>query len=122
MARYGQTNGTVKLDAFLVSSDRETDAQAIATNEQRFAPNIKNVMSTDSLGDVLGNSVGEFLKFIPGVTVEYDFVDVAGISVRGIGGGMTAITTNGAPPSSGSPPPAAWISAPWRSTTFPASR
>jgi len=55
IARYGQQgDGTVKLDAFIVAQDKETDAQAIATNEQRFAPNIKNVMSTDSLGDVLG--------------------------------------------------------------------
>ena len=97
VARYGGNTETVKLDAFVVSTDRETDAQAIATNEQRFAPNLKNVMSTDSLGDVLGGSVGEFMKFIPGVTVEYDLADVAGVSVRGIGGGMTSITNDGAP-------------------------
>lgn len=98
--RYGQQgDGTVKLDAFVVAQDKETDAQAIATNEQRFAPNIKNVMSTDSLGDVLGGSVGEFMKFLPGVTVESDLADVSGISVRGIGGGMTAITNDGAPAS-----------------------
>jgi len=97
--RYGQDGATVKLDAFVVSMDKETDAQAIATNEQRFAPNIKNVMSTDSLGDVLGGSVGEFIKFLPGVTVENDLADVSGISVRGIGGGMTAITNDGAPAS-----------------------
>ena len=99
VARYGKDAGTVKLDAFVVASDRETDAQAIATNEQRFAPNIKNVMATDSLGDVLGGSVGEFLKFLPGITADYDNIDVAGISVRGIGGGMTAITSDGAPAS-----------------------
>lgn len=97
--RYGTDSSTVKLDAFVVSQDKETDNQAIATNEQRFAPNIKNVMSTDSLGDVLGGSVGEFIKFLPGVTVENDLADVAGISVRGIGGGMTAITNDGAPAS-----------------------
>ncbi len=97
--RYGQDASTVRLDAFVVSMDKETDAQAIATNEQRFAPNIKNVMSTDSLGDVLGGSVGEFIKFLPGVTVENDLADVSGISVRGIGGGMTAITNDGAPAS-----------------------
>src|SRR5688572_2426284 len=50
VTRYGQQgDGTIKLDAFVVAQDKETDAQAIATNEQRFAPNIKNVMSTDSL-------------------------------------------------------------------------
>ena len=97
VARYGSDNEALKLDAFVVSTDRETDAQAIATNEQRFAPNIKNVLSTDSVGDVLGGSVGEFMKFIPGVTVEYDLADVAGVSVRGIGGGMTSITNDGAP-------------------------
>ncbi len=100
VARYGSSDpSTVKLDAFKVASDRETDAQAIATNEQRFAPNIKNVMSTDSLGDVLGGSVGEFIKFLPGVTVENDLADVSGISVRGIGGAMTSITNDGAPAS-----------------------
>jgi iron complex outermembrane receptor protein len=97
--RYGQDQAVVALDAFVISADKETDAQAIATNEQRFAPNIKNVMSTDSLGDTLGSSVGEFLKFIPGLTAEFDNADIAGISVRGIGGGMTSITTDGAPAS-----------------------
>ena len=66
VARYGMKgDATVKLDAFVVAQQRETDAQAIATNEQRFAPNIKNVLSTDSLGDVLGGSAGEFMKFLP---------------------------------------------------------
>ena len=99
VARYGKDAGTITLDAFVVLQDKETDDQAIATNEQRFAPNIKNVMSTDSLGDVLGGSVGEFIKFLPGVTVENDLADVAGISVRGIGGAMTSITNDGAPAS-----------------------
>lgn len=100
VARYGQqADGTIKLDAFVVAQDKETDAQAIATNEQRFAPNIKNVLSTDSLGDVLGGSVGEFMKFLPGVTVESDLADVSGVSIRGIGGGMTSITNDGAPAS-----------------------
>ena len=100
VARYGQQgDATVRLDAFVVAQQRETDAQAIATNEQRFAPNIKNVLSTDALGDVLGGSVGEFMKFLPGVTVESDLADVSGVSIRGIGGGMTAITNDGAPAS-----------------------
>jgi len=100
VARYGKNYEAVRLDAFVVSADKETDAQAIATNEQRFAPNIKNVMATDALGDVLGSSVGEFLKFIPGVTVEPENADIKSVSVRGMGGGMTAITVNGAPGSS----------------------
>ena len=69
----------------------------IANNEQRFAPNIKNVLSTTSFGDVLGSNVGEFLKFIPGLTAEYSEVEIVGISVRGIGGNKTAFTADGAP-------------------------
>jgi TonB-dependent receptor len=99
VARYGKDADAVKLDPFVVTSDRETDAQAIATNEQRFAPNIKNVMATDSLGDVYGSSVGEFLKFMPGVIGEMDDSQVVGVSVRGIGGGMTAVTVDGVPSS-----------------------
>ncbi|MBI5381712.1 MAG: TonB-dependent receptor [Opitutae bacterium] len=99
VARYGTDKNSIVLDVFVVAADRETDAQAIATNEQRFAPNIKNVMSTDSLGDILGGSVGEFMKFLPGLTVENDLADVSGISVRGIGGAMTSITNDGAPAS-----------------------
>ncbi|MCE2863452.1 MAG: TonB-dependent receptor plug domain-containing protein [Opitutaceae bacterium] len=95
--RYGDGNSqVVRMDRFTVGSDRETDARAIATNEQRFAPNLKNVMATDELGDVLGSNVGEFLKFIPGLAMEYSEVEIVGVSVRGIGGSMTAFTSDGA--------------------------
>jgi hypothetical protein len=39
---------TVQLDAFVVAAVKETNASAIAVNEQRFAENIKNVFSTSS--------------------------------------------------------------------------
>lgn len=97
-SRYGSEGDVIKLDSFVVTQDRETNAQALAVNEQRFAANIKNVFATDSLGEVLGN-VGEFMKFIPGVTAENDLADISGIAVRGIGSNMTSITNDGAPAS-----------------------
>ena len=60
----------VMLDAYVVESTRETDARAIAINEQRFASNIKNVVSTNEFGDLGENKLGDFLKFVPGVTVD----------------------------------------------------
>ena len=45
-ARYGTDGKVFTLDPFVVGSNKETDTQAIATNEQRFAPNIKNVIAT----------------------------------------------------------------------------
>ena len=59
---------TVKLDAFTVSSSKEMDGAALAINEQRFAKNITNVVSTDEFGTIADGSVGEFMKFLPGIT------------------------------------------------------
>jgi hypothetical protein len=42
-ARTRATGEAIKLDAFTVVVDREMSAQAIAMNEQRAAPNLKNV-------------------------------------------------------------------------------
>ena len=72
VARYGRTQSTVKLDPYVVSTARDTNAESIAINEQRFAPNLKNVVSTEAFGDVTDGNVGEFLKFIPGITTLLD--------------------------------------------------
>src|SRR5688572_25531518 len=95
--RYG-----IQLDPGIVASHRETDAEAIAINEQRYAPNIKSVVATDAFGAVFGSSVGDFLKFLPGVSIEYDEADVMGVSVRGIGDDKTSVLVDGAPIVTGS--------------------
>ena len=97
VARYGQNPAVVKLSSFVVLAEKEADAQSLAVNEQRFAPNIKNVLSVDAMGAVLGSTVGEFLKYIPGVTAEFDQADIKEISIRGIGSGMTSMMTDGTP-------------------------
>jgi iron complex outermembrane receptor protein len=97
-ARYGE-GGVVKLGAFTVAAARETDGQAIAANEQRFAPNLRHVVATDSLGDVMDGNIGEFLKFVPGLTPEYDYEDgttVSTVSIRGFAPSMVAVTSDGA--------------------------
>ncbi|MBL9201443.1 MAG: TonB-dependent receptor, partial [Opitutaceae bacterium] len=97
-ARYGE-GSVVKLDAFTVATARETDGHAIAVNEQRFAPNVKNVVAADLMGDVMDGNVGEFLKFLPGITADYDNEDgstIAYIAVRGFSTAMTAIMADGA--------------------------
>ncbi len=99
VARYGEASATVKLDSFVVSTARETDGEAIAINEQRFAANIKNVMATDAIGEVMDGNVGEFLKFMPGITAEYDLENgnsVASVSVRGFPTSMSNVSTDGA--------------------------
>ena len=96
-ARFG-SGDVVRLDAFTVASERETDNEAIAINEQRFAPNIKTVVAADSLGDVMDGNVGEFLKYLPGITAEYDTESggsVASVSVRGFPTSMAVLSTDG---------------------------
>jgi TonB-dependent receptor len=98
-ARYGASSSLVKLDPYVVTTDTELNAQAVATNEQRYAANIKSALATDSFGSVMANSVGEFMKFIPGVTVSNagNSNEITEFAVRGIGGAMSSFTQDGAP-------------------------
>lgn len=96
-ALFTSRDPTVKLDPFTVTATKETDGASIAINDQRFAPNIKNVVSTDTHGEVMGGNLGEFLKFLPGLDTGGGQFEPAEISVRGFSGGMTQVTNDGAP-------------------------
>ncbi len=91
----GDDGELVMLDAFTVSSNREYDARSIAINEQRFAANLKNVVSTDAFGEVSQGNLGEFMKHIPGVTIEYNGQNASGVQVRGFTSNYTAVTLDG---------------------------
>ena len=88
-------DGVVKLDQFIVDSARDTSAASIATNEQRFSPSIKTVLSTDALGDVIQNNLGEFVKFLPGVDVGTDQMNSVQIGLRGLPSNYTNIALDG---------------------------
>lgn len=95
-------DGTLVLDTFVVESERYKTATDIAINEERRSVNIKNVVSADQFGDIPSGNVGEFLKYLPGVELEYGGTYVAptdafGISVRGFGPADTNIMIDGVP-------------------------
>ena len=90
-------DGVVRLDTFVVDSARMTNASAIAINEQRFAPSAKGVISTDALGIVAENNIGEFVKFLPGVDVVTDQMNAVGVSLRGLPQAYTGISIDGEP-------------------------
>lgn len=100
--RYGTaTDGdTVQLDTFVVSANREFEGNAIATNEQRFAKGLKVVMAADAFGDVTEGNAGEFLKYLPGITVDYVAADVRTVSVRGFAANFTNVYLDGMPTTS----------------------
>lgn len=96
VSRYGQTTDAVKLSAFVVSTSKEKEGEALATNEQRFSANIKNVVATDTFGDIQEGNLGEFVKFLPGVAVNYGDAEALSVSLRGFSPILTGITTDGA--------------------------
>lgn len=81
----------IMLDKFIVGDSREMTGTAIAINEQRFAPNMKNVVSTDEFGDVPDGNVTEFLKFVPGVS----FNGGREISINGVPTAYVPVTIGG---------------------------
>jgi TonB-dependent receptor len=93
--RPAVTDRTVKLDQFIVSTSREMDGAAIAINEQRFARNIINVVAADEFGFIPESSLGEFLKFLPGMSVDYSGGDARTVSMGGVPAAYVPITVDG---------------------------
>ena len=88
-------DATVRLDAFTVAAKRDMAASDIAVNEQRYAPGIKNIVSTDSFADISDGNVGEFAKYLPGVTLNRSGSDGLTMSIGGVPPGGTPIMMDG---------------------------
>lgn len=91
----GGNEDVVQLDTFVTSAQRHMDGAVLAINEQRFSANIKNVVSSDAFADVGDGNLGEFAKYLPGVSVGNLGVDAVNISVRGMPVEMTTVSTDG---------------------------
>jgi len=85
----------LQLDTFVVASQRDYEGDALSTNEQRYAGNVKVVVSSDSFGSVNEGNPGEFLKYLPGITVDYVAADVRTVSVRGFAAQFTNVYWDG---------------------------
>ncbi|MBI4626852.1 MAG: carboxypeptidase regulatory-like domain-containing protein, partial [Verrucomicrobia bacterium] len=97
-ALYGASSkgGVVKLDPFTVDAAKVTDQASIAINEQRFAPNIKNIVAVGDVSEQPDGNIGEFLKFMPGVAVAGGGSVPANIYIRGFPPNTTTFTVDGA--------------------------
>lgn len=87
------TNEPVKLDRFTVTAAREGNAKSIM--EERAAKNFKNVLSADSFGENPDDNVGEFLKLMPGVTIDYAFIQARGVRIAGMDPKYASLTMDG---------------------------
>lgn len=87
--------GVVKLEQMVVETSREMGAAALAINEQRFAANMKEVVSTEEFGNVAEGNPAEFLKFLPGVTIDYTGGNARDISINGVPSANVPVTVDG---------------------------
>lgn len=89
------------LGAFVVSSEREGNAKAIM--DQRAALNAKSVVATDNYGDLTMGDVGEFMKYLPGVALDYLEVDTNAVRIGGLDPKYSTFTQDGNRMAAGNP-------------------
>ncbi len=86
-------DGVVQLAAFTVSSEREGNAKAIQA--QRAAMNITTSVASDIFGDVTAGNVGEFLKYLPGVDLDYVEPEARGPRLGGMDNQYVGVAIDG---------------------------
>lgn len=91
-AAYGEI---IKLSQFVVSTEREGNAKAIM--EQKQSIEAKRVLATDTFGSISEGNVGEFLKYLPGVMIDYVEADARSVSLGGLDPKYTSVTLDGSP-------------------------
>ncbi|MDB6094992.1 MAG: catecholate siderophore receptor CirA [Verrucomicrobia bacterium] len=100
LARAGVTPTAAEvtqMKEYKVVAERQYDAQALALNEQRRSPNIKNVVAMDEYPNGTTGNLGDTIRFIPGVTLSYSGYVPSEVSVRGLPTDMTNVTIDGSP-------------------------
>jgi TonB-dependent receptor len=94
-ASFSLTQGVIQLDRMVVRTTKEGMAQAVAL--QKMSVQSKLVAAADQFGEVSEGNVGEYLKFLPGVTIDYNVNDARGISLRGLSTAYTIVAVDGTP-------------------------
>lgn len=90
---------TIMLEAFTVNTAKEGMSQAIALQKASF--NQKLVAASDQFGDISEGNVGEYLKFLPGIGIDYTANDARAVSLRGMNPIFTNVTVDGGRVASG---------------------
>ncbi len=85
----------VQLGTFTVAGTKEGMAQAISL--QKEAINSKVVAAGDQYGDIAEGNAAEYIKFLPGVGIDYNANDARAATLRGMSTQFTNVTMNGNP-------------------------
>lgn len=87
------TGETVKLAAFTVSTEREGNAKAIM--DQKQSMNVSNIVASDTFGNIAEGNIGEFIKYLPGIQMDYVEADARNPRIRGLPAQYTTVTFGG---------------------------
>ncbi|HWA27774.1 MAG TPA: TonB-dependent receptor [Lacunisphaera sp.] len=90
----------IQLERLVVRGAKEGMVQAVAL--QKVAIQSKLVAAADQFGPVSEGNIGEYLKFLPGVSIDYNVNDARGISLRGLSTAFTIVGVDGTPMAGGS--------------------
>jgi TonB-dependent receptor len=100
---FNLTSNIYRLEAFTVAA--EFEGNAAQTNKQKKSDFFVTAVSADTLGEVPEGNIGEFLKYVPGLQVNYVNADASTVSVRGQDPESTLFLIDGlVPPAAGTPP------------------
>lgn len=83
----------LQLSAFTVSSEREGNSKAIMSQKRNM--NVTTSVASDIFGDVTDGNVGEFLKFLPGVDIDYVESETRGPRLGGMDAQYTGVSFDG---------------------------
>lgn len=100
---FNLTAGIYKLDAFVVAS--EVEGNAAAVNQQKKSDFFVQAISADTLGNVAEGNIGEFLRYVPGIQVNFSNADASTVSMRGQDPESTVFTFDGQIPAAAGTPP-----------------
>ena len=87
--------GGNEIEEIVVFGQRSARAQAL--NQERTAPNVSTVVSSDLLGNFPGTTISEALRRVPGVSFQQDpgTGDGTNIIIRGVEPDLNTVTLNG---------------------------
>src|SRR6478609_1833014 len=85
----------IQLERLVVRGTKEGMAQAVAL--QKVSVQSKLVAAADQFGEISEGNIGEYLKFLPGVSIDYNVNDARGISLRGLSTAFTIVAVDGTP-------------------------
>ena len=97
------TSAIYRLDAFVVASEIEGNAAAV--NTQKKSDSFMQAISADTLGNVAEGNIGEFLRYVPGIQVNFSNADASTVSMRGQDPEATVFTFDGQIPAAAGTPP-----------------